>query len=244
MKKYRTIGVLGGMGPEATVYFLERLVKNTEAKSDQEHVPVLVYSLPQIPNRTEAILYGGESPLPLLISGAARMAGAGADFIVIPCITAHYFHGQIQAASPVPVMNIVEETGKSLKRGMPGLRKLGLVATSGTVRSAIFEKAKAFAQFEIVVPSAREMTRVMRALSGRRGIKAGYTSGRPRETILAVARSLVERGAQAVIAGCTEIPLVLKKGDLKVPVIEPMDIAARSAIRLAGGRTRPRPERP
>ena len=118
--KLKTIGVLGGMGPEATAYFFGLIARNTRVSRDQDHIPVVVCSLPQVPDRTEAILHGGPSPLPLLIRGVEALRRAGADFAVMPCVTAHYFHAALAARSPLPVVNLLDETVSEVGGVIPG----------------------------------------------------------------------------------------------------------------------------
>ncbi len=235
-RRLKTIGVLGGMGPEATGYFFERILANTAAASDQGHVPVVVLSRPRIPDRTRAILHGGRSPLPALLRGAEALRLAGADFIVLPCISAHYFRPALAARSPLPVLDLLDETLKALRRLRPAAGAVGLIATTGTVRSRIVHDRLEPAGFRVVAPSAAEQRKVMTAIYGKRGVKAGVTSGPPREALLAVAAALVRRGARVLLAGCTEVPLAVRAADLPVPLVEPMDIGARAAVRLAGAR--------
>ena len=232
MKK--TIGILGGMGPEATAYFFNLVVKDTAAARDQDHIPIIIYNLPQIPERTAALLGKGPSPVPLLREGARRLARAGADFIVIPCITAHAFLPEIEAVSRVPILSLLDEALSFARKKIPGLKRAGILASTGTVRSDLFHKTFAAAGIEIITPTDREQAKVMEAVFGQRGIKSGFTKGRPRTLILDVSRRLIRRGAQAIIAGCTEIPLVLRDEDIPAPFIEPMRIAARAAILKAG----------
>ena len=237
MKK--TIGILGGMGPEATAYFFSLIIKHTAAAKDQDHVPVLIYNLPQIPERTTAILGRGPSPVPLLREGVQTLARAGAGFIVIPCITAHAFLPDIRRASPVPVLSLLDETLASVRKMNPGLKRAGLLASTGTVRSGLFAKTFAKAGVEIITPSEKEQSRLMQAIIGKGGVKAGFTEGRPGKLVLDIALLLIKRGSEAIIAGCTEIPLVLGEEDIRVPFIEPMRIAARAAIVKAGYRLKP-----
>ena len=237
-KKIKTIGVLGGMGPEATAYFFGELIRATEAGSDQDHVPIIIYNLPQIPDRTEAILRGGPSPLPLIRRGLRALERAGANFAVMPCVTAHYFYPRLAARSPLPVLNLLEETLAEVKRLRPIPAAIGLIATDGTLRSGIVSALFEAAGIRIILPSAADQKKVMTAIYGKKGVKAGFTEGRPREIILGVARKLVRRGAGAVMAGCTEVPLVLRASDLPVPLIEPMAIGARAAVRLSGASLR------
>jgi aspartate racemase len=237
-KKQKTIGVLGGMGPEATAHFFDLVVKNTRAAADQGHVPVVVYSLPSIPDRTAAILRGGPSPLPHLVRGVRALHKAGADFAVIPCVTAHYFHSALAARSPIPVVHLLEETAADVRKRRPRIRAIGLLASDGTIVSRIVHDAFEAAGIEVLVPPPRDQRRVMEAIYGKKGIKAGVTAGPPQKAILAVAAGLIRAGAQGIVAGCTELPLVLGEEDLPVPLIEPMLIGARVCIKKAGGRTR------
>jgi aspartate racemase len=235
-KTLKTIGILGGMGPEAGAYLFERIIRQTAAERDQDHPPAIVYSLPQVPDRTGAILHGGPSPVPALRRGLRTLARAGADFAIIPCISAHYFYPRIAPGSPLPVLSLVAETVKVLRQMRPVPRTIGLIATTGTVRSGIVAEACEAAGIKVIVPSLRDQKRVMTAIYGKKGIKAGFTEGPPRTALLEIAGGLVRRGARAVMAGCTEVPLALRATDLNVPLIEPMTIGARAALRRAGAR--------
>ena len=237
-KKLRTVGVLGGMGPEAGASFLVRIIRETAAGRDQDHVPVILYSVPQVPDRTAAVLRGGPSPVPALRRGLAALRAAGADFAVMPCITAHHFFGRLDAGSPLPLVSLVDETVAAVRRLRPAPERIGLLATDGTVRSGVLARAFAAAGIGIVVPSARDQRRVMTAIYGKKGIKAGSLEG-PRAVLLEVAAGLVARGARAVLAGCTEVPLVLGPDDLAVPLTDPLTIGARAAVRRAGAKLRP-----
>ena len=235
----KTIGVLGGMGPEATAHFFSLIIRHTAAAKDQDHVPVLIYNLPQIPERTPAILGRGPSPVPLLRKGVLTLARAGVDFIVIPCVSAHAFLADVRRSSPVPVLSLVEEALAGAKKMNPSLKRVGLLASTGTVQSGLFARPFAAAGIETIAPTQKEQARVMDAVFGRGGVKAGLTEGRPRKLVLDIAGRLIRRGAEAIIAGCTEIPLVLRDEDIPVPLIEPMRAAARAAIARAGFRLRP-----
>jgi aspartate racemase len=232
MKK--VLGILGGMGPEATAYFFKNVIAHTAAGLDQEHIPTVVWSDPSVPPRTDAILGTGPSPLPRLLSGVRKLEKAGAGLIVMPCITAHYWAGEIRAAARVPFVSLLDETLAFVRKQHPRVRTIGLVASSGTVTSGLWAVTFAKAGIEVLAPAPAEQDRVMEAIIGPGGIKAGFVTGPPRRTIVGMARRLVSRGAGAVVAGCTEVPLVLKPADLDVPLIEPMDIGARVCVRAAG----------
>jgi aspartate racemase len=222
------------MGPEATVYFFQLIVRHTQAAVDQDHIPIIIYNNPKIPERTAAVLRKGPSPVPLLTEGIKKLACVGADFIVVPCVTAHAFFKEMKAASSVPMLNLIEETMFFAREAVPGLARAGLLASTGTVKSGLFEKTFTRAGIEILVPKEEDQDRVMEAIFGAKGIKAGFTSGRPRRLLLEAGRRLIRSGAQAVIAGCTEVPLALREGDFSVPLIEPLRIAAVACILKAG----------
>jgi aspartate racemase len=227
----KIIGVLGGMGPAATADFFQKLIQATAAKTDQDHVQVLIYSNPHIPDRTAAIRGDGPNPLPALVASADALIRAGADFLTIPCVTAHHFFDGLQAAVSVPILHLIRETVAALGAEHPALRCFGLLATSGTLQSRMFE-AKFQPQGLTILtcePSVQD-TRVMEAIYA---VKKGESLDRPRHLIREAATHLLDRGAQAVIAGCTEIPLILREGDLPVPVIDPTWNLARAAVRYA-----------
>ncbi len=233
-RRLKTIGVLGGMGPEAGAAFLERIVRETVAARDQDHPPVVLYSLPQVPDRTAAILHGGEDPVPALRRGLAVLERAGADLAVISCVSAHHFLPRLAPRSPLPFISLIDETVAAARTMKPVPRSIGLLATDGTVRSGIFARAFEAAGIAVLTPPSREQARLMTAIYGKQGIKAGFSRGPAREAVLAVARGLVRRGAGAVVAGCTEVPLVLEAADLAVPLIDPMTAGARAAVRRSG----------
>lgn len=232
----RTIGVLGGMGPEATAYFFTLIIKRTDAARDQDHIPILIYNNPRIPPRTDALIGKGPSPVPLLREGARRLEKSGADFIVMPCITAHAFLQPMRSAVSIPILDIPKETARWTRKSFPRVKQAGLIASTGTVRSGLFDAAFARVGVSLLVPSEREQEKIMTAIFGPEGIKAGAPSAGPKKLILSVAKSLIRRGAEAIIAGCTEVPLVLKTKDLTVPLIEPLGIAAQVSILRAGYR--------
>jgi aspartate racemase len=236
MKK--TIGILGGMGPEATDHIFGLLIKHTAAAKDQDHIRVLIWSNPEIPPRTDAIIGKGPSPLPALLEGLDRLERAGADIFVMPCITAHFWAAEIASHAKIPFVNLLQESLAWARQALPRLKKAGVVATSGTIATGLWPKTFAKRGIDVIAPGPSEQVHVMEAILGRGGIKSGVTTGKPRATIVRAARRLVASGAEAIIAGCTEVPLVLKEKDLSVPLIEPMKIGALACIRKAGYRVK------
>ena len=236
----KTIGILGGMGPEAAAYFFKLVVGHTKAETDQQHLKVLVHSDPLIPNRTEAVLGTGPSPVPNLEAGIRSLLQAGADLIVMPCITAHHFIPEVREKLDFHFIDMVEVSAAWAAETIPSLKKAGLLSSPGTLRSGLFEKAFGRRGVDIILPDPSIQDRLNEAVFGQRGIKAGYKTGPARESVVSVARMLAAQGAEAVVAGCTEIPLVLREEDIPVPLIDPMTIAALACIREAGGQIRDR----
>ena len=233
----KIIGILGGMGPEATIALFTRIVKLTGAKKDQDHLRVLIDNNPKVPDRTKAIQGKGPSPLPQLIRSGKTLEKAGADFIIIPCVTAHYYVERLQKKINIPILHIAEETVKYLEAKLKGVRRVGLIATTGTVQAGIFQRFFSKIGKELILPTSEiQEKRVMKAIYGKDGIKAIGPADNSRRLILQASQTLVGRGAQAIIAGCTEVPLVLEDGDLPVPVIDPLTILALSAIATARGK--------
>ena len=236
----RVIGVLGGMGPEATIDLFTKIVKLTGARTDQAHLRVLIDNNPKIPNRVLAIQGRGPSPLRELRKSARALAVAGADFIVMPCVTAHYYYRHLQRTSPIPIVHIVRETAAHVRSRFPEAGAVGLLATIGALEAGLFQAAFDGLPLQVLTPSAGVQERfIMRAIFHEKGIKAVGPSAWSKRLIVDAANTLVARGARVVIAGCTEIPLVLKEGDLSVPVVDPISVLAQVAIERARGVERP-----
>lgn len=225
---------MGGMGPEATAYFFDLIIKNTIAEKDQDHIPVLIFSNPLIPPRTEAIKKRAPSPVPFLVKGMKTLHRAGADFCVMPCITAHYFLPEVLQEIDVPVVNLVAESARWTQKTCPSVKKVGLISSSGTLETGLFQEAFGMEGLSIVILDQDSQNMVMDSIFGKKGIKAGHSTGYPHDKVIEAARGLIQKGAEAIIAGCTEIPLVLKPKDIPVPLIEPMTIGARVCIQKAG----------
>lgn len=227
-KARKTVGILGGMGPEATADLFMKIIKATPATKDQEHLRIVVDNNPRIPDRTAYILGKGGDPTPLLLETAKNVESMGAGLIAMPCNTAHYFHGAIQAAVNVPVLHMMREVARVLKGRV---ERVGLLATSGTLKTELYHKSLAEAGISVIVPSHDDQIEVMDAIYS---VKGGNLE-KGREIALRQGAKLVGAGAQAVIAGCTELPLVLRDGDLEAPVIDPTKVLAEACVRLALG---------
>ena len=230
MADRKKIGIVGGMGPLATVELFRMLVERTKSSSDAGHIRIFIDDNPQIPDRTAAILHGGESPVPAILASARSLERLGADFILIPCNTSHYFFGQIQAGLSVEVLNMVRETALVLKSR--GVERVGILATTGTVQGRVYETLFSSMGIASILPDAAQQEGIMDFIYS--GVKAGrrdYDASRFRATVDA----LIGRGAQTLLLGCTEIAAGCARYGVALPdFIEPMRVLAESAIVKAG----------
>lgn len=233
----KVIGILGGMGPEATLDCFGKIIKNTPAKTDREHIRVVIDSNPGIPDRIAAILSDGESPVPALVAGCRGLEKAGADFIIIPCVTVHFFLPQIQAGSPLPVLSIIDAVADVIQRDFHETKTVGLLGTVATVESGLFQKRLARETIDTLVPDSAQQSKIVAAIKDIKDTRPSRTQSEITNDLVEAARSLIDRkpdGADAIIAGCTEIPLALGQEHLPVPYFDSLTILARAAIRFAG----------
>lgn len=231
----KTIGILGGMGPAATVDLFDRIVRATPARRDQDHLPIMIVNNPAVPDRSEAILHGGDDPRPAMIDGLRRLAGMGANFAVIACNTAHYFLDELRAASPIPILDMIAETAQRISRDHAQVERVGVLATSGTLAVKLYQRALLAEGLSPVEPSEDEIAQLMDAIYGEDGVKTAGVTERARRGFCEVGQNLIDRGAQALILGCTEIPLALKDGDLSRPLIASNQVLAEAAVKVARG---------
>lgn len=226
----KIIGIIGGMGPEATADFYMRLIRATNVRSDQEHFRVIMDSNPKIPDRTSAIFGAGESPVKALVETAKNLERCGVEVACIPCVTAHYFIEEIQKEVSYPILNALVELDKYIAEFYPDVTKIGVLATSGTVRTGLFQKY--VANVSVIYPDADiQENKVMKAIYGDNGIKSGNTGDEPAALLKEAAMGLIEKGAQLIVLGCTEIPLALKQSHLPIPLINPMDVVALAVVK-------------
>ena len=226
----KTVGVLGGMGPEATVDFFAKIVSLTPANRDQNHLRIIIDNNPKIPDRTDAILNKKKSTLiSAFVETGKNLERAGVDFISIPCNTVHYFYNELVKEISVPALHMIKEVTKAIKRTAPNCKSVGLLATSGTVTSGLYQKECQQVGIEVITPGGQGQASVMQAIQK---IKAGIKPA-TRRTMLKEAHRLLENGAEALILGCTDIPLVIKTGDFPLPVFDSNLVLAEATVKFA-----------
>jgi aspartate racemase len=231
----RVIGILGGMGPEATLDLYRHIIELTPASRDQDHIQVLIYSNPKIPNRTKAIAEGGESPLPHLIESARLLEKSGAGIIAMPCNAAHHFLPEIRREIGIPFLDMIEETCRRLRAQLPDARAVGLIASIGTVCSGVYARTLSKAGVDALIPSTGDQQRIQMAIDQ---VKTGMHNRSTQETFQSIGLRLMKAGAQAIILGCTEVPLAFNPGEVNYPSLNSTRILAEAAVDWALGKNR------
>lgn len=238
------VGVLGGVGPLATVLFMDRVVRLTEAARDQDHVDMVVLQHASVPDRTAFVLgRSADDPGPVLADDARRLARAGAGLLVLPCNTAQAFAGAVAAATPVPLLTAVDATVSAVcdePAARPGgpPRAVGLLATEGTIASDVYAEAFGARGVQTLVPDTAGQAAVTALIYD--GVKAGR--GGDLTALAAAVAALRSRGAGAVVLGCTELSVAAQATPADrlrgVPLVDSLDALARATVLRAGGRLR------
>ncbi len=228
----KVIGVLGGMGPESTARLLERITRATPAATEQEHLRVIIDSNPKIPNRTEALLSGETKKIiEALGQTACNLERAGAELIGIPWNTAHAFLTDIRTAVGVPVISMIDEAALRTRETVGEGMTVGLLATDGTIRSRLYHDALADHGLVGMAPTMQGIQNaVMDALDA---VKLHGVSEDAYRVLAVAMRDLVEQGATAMIAGCTEVSLVFERFRPELQWIDPLQVLAEALVREA-----------
>lgn len=231
----RLVGVVGGVGPAATVAFLDRIVNLTDAASDQEHVDLLVYQHSSIPDRTAFILgQSTDDPGPVMAQDAVRLERAGVDFIVVPCNTASYFTRQVKAAVEIEVLSIVGQTVGWVREVLPDAKRVGVMATSGTAKAGVYQDALAAEGLTAVLPDGRDQEALTAIIYDE--VKAGLPVDV--ERFHGIIDHLLQ-SADVVVLGCTELSVAHDSHPYGAPkVIDSLDALARATILRAGHQLR------
>ena len=228
--KGRFLGILGGMGPMAGAFFLARLIALTEVEREQDHIPAILWNDPRVPDRPAAWWCGGADPFPWLKNGIRHLERCGANAIVIPCNTAHLWYDRVAASSRVPVLHIVEAVIDDLRRHGIGRARVGLLGTAVTLKSGLYQASLEAAGYECIVPSDEEIDRYCtRSILLVKANRLAESFGPAADCV----RLLQHRGADAVILGCTELPLAIPhalRADFGIKITDSIDALARAAL--------------
>ena len=217
MNGKKTIGILGGMGPLATADLFEKITLLTKAETDRDHIRVYIDSNTNIPDRTAAILNGGADPVSEMADALKHLEQCGADCVIMPCNTAHYFLPRLQAMTKLPFLSILTAAAEACARQFPG-RTVGILATRGTLAAGLYQQALAVQGVEYLVPDEAEQDALMRVIYD--GVKAG--------------RGPEVYGPEVFLLGCTELPMAAAGAGLTAPTVDPTAELAKAAIRFCG----------
>lgn len=223
------VGILGGMGPAATVDFYSKLIAATPAATDQEHLRVMIWADPTVPDRTRAITDGGEDPTDQLAAGVQKLKDAGADFYVVTCNGAHAFLPRVREKVDLEYLSIVEVTTEHIA-ALPYASSAGLLATDATLTAGLYQNSLERAGITPVLPSKDSQRTVMESIYA---VKSGTMTLEQGQALIEAAAELVEDGADVIVAACTEIPLALSAEDSPRPLIDPSMLLANRVVQKA-----------
>jgi aspartate racemase len=226
----KTVGVIGGMGPEATVEFMRRLIAAVPAQDDSDHLHVIADNNTKVPSRIKAILEGGgEDPTPVLVMMARKLEAVGADMLTIPCNTAHYYHSAIAAAVAIPVLDMIGLSIAKLDELAPRPAKIGMLASPAVRRVGLFDRHLSAAGFEAMFPDEATEERLLEII---RAVKGSGATRDHRRTYESIARKLKEDGADAFLVACSELSL-LPAPEAGSPVIDTLDVLVNATVLAA-----------
>lgn len=231
----KAIGILGGMGPLATADLFQKIVLLTDAQTDRDHIRVYIDSNANIPDRTAAILSEGEDPVPEMAKALRNLEVCGADCVIMPCNTAHYFLPRLQAMTELPFLSILTAAADACKARFPG-KTVGILGTTGTLSANLYQTALTDAGVSYLIPEEAEQAALMRVIYD--GVKAGKSPEAYQVDFLSVLRGMAKRGAEVFLLGCTELPLAAEALGIPYPTVDPTAELARAAIRFCGGTVR------
>lgn len=225
----KTLGVIGGVGPLSTAYFMEVLINKTDAVLDQDHVDMIVLNHCEIPDRTAYILDNTKkNPVPFMKEDAIKLEKLGCSVIATPCNTAHYFYKELQSAVNIPIINMIEETAKELKKD--NVNRVGIMATVGTISTNLFQDALTKLGIEYVVPNKENQQFVMDIIYDN--VKAGTPIDV--DKFKSVVNEFRLHGCDRVILGCTELSLLKKEYSLGEFYVDSLEVLCDRAIVACG----------
>lgn len=225
-----TVGIIGGMGPMATCDLFRKIIENTKAERDQDHIHVVIDSNTNIPDRTEAILRGGPSPVGEIVKSARFLETMHPDVLLLPCNTSHYYYDEIVSQIHTPLLHMPHLTVEYLKRKR--YRRVGLLATEGTIKSGVYTRLLEEAKIAAVVPSDEEQKEVTCLIYD--GIKANNADFDTANVKRVLAR-MRDAGAETMLLGCTELSVAFQVFDLGSDYVDPQTVVAREAVKLVKG---------
>ncbi len=225
----KTIGVIGGMGPQATVDFFQKILDNTRVERDQDHIHAIIDNNPQIPDRTAFLLGKGESPLKSLVNSAVKLQLMGAELLAMPCNTAHYFYDEIVKFVDIPFINMIDEVAAGIRAKNPSVKRVGLLATKGVYSMGIYSRYLQKYGIEAVIPSEEGKEVISSTIyTIKKDLSLVDPSG-----INKVIEDMIKDGVDTIILGCTELPIIVDKYQRGPDYIDSTAVLAKRAVEMA-----------
>jgi len=223
----KIVGIIGGMGPEATIDFMQRLVRLTSAEDDIDHIHTIVDNDPKIPSRIKAIIEGGgKSPEQHMIKMARRLESFGADILLLPCNTAHYYYPALQDSVHIPVLNMIKLTVNAVMHRFPSAHIVGLLASDAIRITGVYDNFLRKHSLRAVYPEPHEQQRLMRVI---KDVKAGKAGEAVRKVFEGVVANITAGGAEVIVIACTELS-VIAGTTFVLPVIDALEVLAEHTV--------------
>jgi len=230
----KVIGILGGLGPEATVFIFQTILQHTPASKDQEHLRILIDNNPKVPERLPAILGSGPDPVPMMVSSIQALTRAGAEFIIIPCVTAHYFLPELRRKITLPILSMLDEAALQISASRPAIKMIGLLAAEGTMKVGLFQNRLSQEGIQTIIPEGDDRAEVQNYIFKIKDTRSKHDRKEILKKFGEIGERMIVRGAQAILIGCTEISIVVNPDSFAVRGFDALTILARAAIREAG----------
>ncbi|MDR2457959.1 MAG: amino acid racemase [Clostridiales Family XIII bacterium] len=230
MANKKRLGIIGGLGPMATVHLFERIINFTHARKDQEHIDIAILNYPSIPDRTEYLLgLSKENPLPKIIEMAKKLEMLEMDFLAMPCITAHYFYSQIKKEIKIPLLDMIVETANDLNKNK--YKKVAIMATTGTIKTNLFQTALENFNILPIIPNDEIQEKIMQIIY--KNLKENLPADM--DMFYDIQNYFIKEGAEQIILGCTELSIIKRDEEInKNLYTDAIDILAKTAIRKCG----------
>jgi aspartate racemase len=222
------VGILGGMGPAATIDFMSRVLRNTPAEDDEEHIRMFVDHNPKVPSRIKALIdKTGESPAPALQQMARNLESMGADFLAMPCNTSHYYLQDIKDVIEIPILNMIDLTVEVVISNAKNIRKVGILASTAVLNVNIYSEAFQNKNITVIEPQDEQQQKVMEVI---KAVKRNDTGHKLTLTLNEIINDLIEKDVEAIIIGCTEISAVIGGIDISIQSYDASEILARKVV--------------
>ena len=231
MKPKKKLGIIGGMGSRASSIFLQRIIEYSPAETDQEFIEIILHNNASIPDRTRAIIYNEPSPVNEILRSIKLFNENNVDVIALACITSYHFYGQIAPFSNAEILNPVKLLLNEIEENHQSVKKIGLLATTGTIHSRLFHNELESCELEVVSLSPYEQEEYfMKAVYMKNGLKSSSISEEAIQLLLKASDKLINKGAEIIVGACSEVPIVLTQSKLTIPFIDSIDLLARESV--------------